>query len=157
MIGGILIGSGSIFALAGLSQGGFSFPVVYFSYICFQIGVNIYSSPFRAYQADVLPHAASAQGFALVNGLGCIGGVIGPALSGSLRDHTGSYAAPLVVLGFFLLISAGILSLLLYFGERPPSRKKPSSKDDDEMLVLSSSESVEDPLLSSEPLNQRRL
>ena len=157
MIGGILIGSGSIFALAWLSQGGYSFPIVYLSYVCFQIGVNIYSSPFRAYQADVLPHAASAQGFALVNGLGCIGGVIGPALSGALRDRTGSYAVPLAVLGFFLLISAGILALLLSFGEQPLPRKKSSSKDDDDEMIVLSPESVEDPLLSSEPLNQRRL
>ena len=88
------------------------FPLLYVLYIFWQMWQQSYYTAFRAYQGDILPKSSSATGFALINGLGSLGGVIGPTLAGWLRDATGSYVVPLLALGGVLLTGSVILCLL---------------------------------------------
>ena len=88
------------------------FVLLYVLYIFWQMWQQSYYTPFRAYQGDILPKATSATGFALINGLGSFGGVIGPTLAGWLRDVTGSYVVTLIALGGVLLLGSLILCCL---------------------------------------------
>ena len=88
------------------------FALLYGLYIFWQMWQKSFYTAFRAYQGDILPKASSATGFALINGLGSLGGVIGPTLAGWLRDVTGSYVIPLIALGGVLLIGSVLLCCL---------------------------------------------
>lgn len=70
----------------------------------------------------VLGSAAAAGGIALVNAIGNIGGYVGPAVMGYIRDQTGSYAYGLLTLGLFSILS-GVLALLMgHDGRTEPGR-----------------------------------
>ena len=47
---------------------------------------------------------AAAAGIALINAIGNLGGFVGPAIMGGLRDVTGGYTGGLLVLAGALLI-----------------------------------------------------
>ena len=61
--------------------------------------------PFFAMPAMFLTGTALAGGLGWINGLGNIGGAVGPALIGWASDYTGNFAA-----GLFLLAGFGIMS-----------------------------------------------
>ena len=66
--------------------------------------------------------------FALTNGFGVLGGVIGPILTGSLRQKTGGYSLPLAV-NAALVFAAGVLVVVLQLSS---ISKTLGLKDDDE-------------------------
>lgn len=53
-----------------------------------------------------LSGAAAAAGIALINTIGNTAGFIAPFVTGAIKDATGSYHAPMFVVGGFMLISA---------------------------------------------------
>ena len=66
----------------------------------------------RSYQADIFPKNVSAAGFALTNGFGVLGGVIGPLVTGQLRQTTGGYLLP-IALNAALVFASGALIVVL--------------------------------------------
>ena len=49
--------------------------------------------------AAVLPREAHPAGIAFLNTIGIIGGALSPLIMGILRDRTGSFGAPMAVMG----------------------------------------------------------
>ena len=122
------------------------FVLLYVLYIFWQMWQQSYYTPFRAYQGDILPKATSATGFALINGLGSFGGVIGPTLAGWLRDVTGSYVIPLIALGCVLLLGALILGVLRCY--EPDDNKECRTRARKRQRFRSSdAHTIEEPLL----------
>jgi MFS transporter, ACS family, tartrate transporter len=74
--------------------------------------------PFWAMPTMLLTGAAAAGGIAFINAFGNIGGAVGPALVGWLKDVTGSYAGGLYGLAAFTCISALISAVGLYIPRR---------------------------------------
>jgi ACS family tartrate transporter-like MFS transporter len=70
--------------------------------------------PFWAMPTMILTGAAAAGGIAFINAFGNIGGAVGPAVVGWLKDTTGSYAGGLYGLAAFTGISAVIAAVGLY-------------------------------------------
>ncbi|HEY3472303.1 MAG TPA: MFS transporter [Amycolatopsis sp.] len=70
-----------------------------------------------AIPSTFLSGPALAAGLATINGLGNIGGYLGPQITGVLRGVSGSYTVAVLVLGVALLASSG-LALLLDFRVR---------------------------------------
>jgi MFS transporter, ACS family, tartrate transporter len=64
--------------------------------------------PFWAMPTMILSGTAAASGLAFINAFGNIGGAVGPAVVGWLRDTTGSYAGGLYGLAIFTGVSAVI-------------------------------------------------
>jgi nitrate/nitrite transporter NarK len=67
---------------------------------------------FWAIPADFLSGTAAAGGFALINSVGNLGGFTGPFLVGLIRDRTGSFSAPLLVLSGFVFAAAVLAASL---------------------------------------------
>jgi ACS family tartrate transporter-like MFS transporter len=67
--------------------------------------------PFWGMPTMILTGAAAAGGIAFINAFGNIGGAVGPAVVGWLRDTTGSYAGGLYGLAVFTAISAVIAAV----------------------------------------------
>jgi nitrate/nitrite transporter NarK len=61
---------------------------------------------FWALPTRLLSGAGAAAGIALINAVGNIGGFAAPYITGALKDATGSYKAPMFVVGGLLLLSA---------------------------------------------------
>jgi ACS family tartrate transporter-like MFS transporter len=70
--------------------------------------------PFWSMPTMVLTGAAAAGGIAFINAFGNVGGAVGPALVGWLKDTTGSYAGGLYGLAAFTAASAMIAALGLH-------------------------------------------
>jgi ACS family tartrate transporter-like MFS transporter len=64
--------------------------------------------PFWAMPTMILTGAAAAGGLAFINAFGNIGGALGPAIVGWLKDTTGSYSGGLYGLAAFTAVSAVI-------------------------------------------------
>jgi ACS family tartrate transporter-like MFS transporter len=77
--------------------------------------------PFWAMPTMILTGAAAAGGIAFINAFGNIGGAVGPAVVGWLKDTTGSYAGGLYGLAIFTGISAIIAAVGLHIPRRCPS------------------------------------
>ncbi len=74
--------------------------------------------PFWAMPTMILTGAAAAGGIAFINAFGNIGGALGPAIVGWLKDTTGSYAGGLYGLAAFTAASAVICALTLHIPRR---------------------------------------
>ena len=74
--------------------------------------------PFWAMPTMILTGAAAAGGLAFINAFGNIGGAVGPALVGWLKDATGSYAGGLYGLAAFTAVSALIAAFALHIPRR---------------------------------------
>jgi len=74
--------------------------------------------PFWAMPTMILTGAAAAGGLAFINAFGNIGGAVGPALVGWLKDATGSYAGGLYGLAAFTAVSALIAAFALHIPQR---------------------------------------
>jgi ACS family tartrate transporter-like MFS transporter len=82
--------------------------------------------PFWAMPSMLLTGAAAAGGIAFINAFGNIGGAVGPALVGWLKDVTGSYAGGLYGLAVFTGISAVIAAVALHIPRRVNVRMAPA-------------------------------
>ena len=98
--------------LAVASQGNLWLLVL--SFTLSQMAQRALVGVFWAMPPMFLGGTAAAAGIALINATGNLGGFVGPAIMGVLRDATGGYAGGLLVLAGALLIEALlVLSLKL--------------------------------------------
>ena len=72
---------------------------------------------FWALPARFLSGAAAAAGIALINTVGNLAGFVAPYITGLLKDSTGSYQAPMFIVGAFMLMSA-VLAFAVGAGAR---------------------------------------
>jgi ACS family tartrate transporter-like MFS transporter len=78
------------------------------------IGINAARAIFWTIPPRFLTGIASAGGLAFINSVGTVGGFVGPALMGWLKDRTNSFSAGLLAMAGFLLL-ATVLSWSLKF------------------------------------------
>jgi MFS family permease len=76
------------------------------------IGITAARAVFWTIPARFLTGVAAAGGLAFINSIGTLGGFVGPAVVGWLKDITGSFSAGLAGMGAFLLLST-VLALTL--------------------------------------------
>src|SRR3978361_770968 len=74
--------------------------------------------PFWSMPTMILTGAAAAGGIPFLNAFGNVGGAVGPAVVGWLKDATGSYAGGLYGLAAFTAVSAIIAALALHIPRR---------------------------------------
>jgi ACS family tartrate transporter-like MFS transporter len=74
--------------------------------------------PFWAMPTMILTGSAAASGIAFINAFGNIGGAVGPALVGWLKDATGGYAGGLYSLAVFTGVGALIAAVGLHIPRR---------------------------------------
>ena len=80
------------------------------------VGVSASKPPLWAMPGQFLAGPAAAAGIAVINALGNLGGLAGPAVIGWLRGVTGSFAGGLYFVAALLVLSAG---LTLALSRRP--------------------------------------
>ena len=85
------------------------------------IGVSSSKPPLWSMRTMFLSGSAAAAGIATINSIGNLGGFVGPAMIGWIKDRTGSFAGGLYFVGLLLLLSA-ILTLLLARSQHPTPR-----------------------------------
>jgi MFS transporter, ACS family, tartrate transporter len=76
------------------------------------IGISASKPPLWSMPTNFLSGSAAAAGIATINSIGNLGGFVGPAMIGWIKDRTGSFAGGLYFVGVLLVLSA-ILTLLL--------------------------------------------
>jgi predicted MFS family arabinose efflux permease len=89
--------------------------------ICLTIAIGAFLGrfgPFWTLPSEVLPPAVVGVGIGLVNGVGNLGGTVGPYFFGVVKQHTGSFSMALAVGGLSLLLSALVAIPI-------PTRRKP--------------------------------
>jgi ACS family tartrate transporter-like MFS transporter len=77
---------------------------------------------FWAMPSMLLTGTAAAAGIAYINSIGNVGGAIGPAIVGWIKDVTGSYAGGLYGLAVFTAISALVAAVGLHIPRQVPVR-----------------------------------
>jgi MFS family permease len=77
---------------------------------------------FWALPARFLSGAAAAAGIALINTVGNLAGFVAPYITGAVKDATGSYQAPMFIVGALMLMSAG-LAFAIGSAARSPVRQ----------------------------------
>ncbi len=77
---------------------------------------------FWAMPSMLLTGTAAAAGIAWINSIGNVGGAIGPAIVGWLKDATGSYAGGLYGLAMFTAVSAIVAAVALHIPRQVPVR-----------------------------------
>ena len=119
------VAAAALFAACGLvaaSMGGPTVPVLLALTVA---TVGIYSAlpTFYSVPSMFLSGTAAAGGIALVNTFGTgMGGFLGPAIMGVLKQQTGGYAAGLIALAAGLSLSAGILLVMGWKATLRPAR-----------------------------------
>ncbi len=88
-------------------------------------------SLFFTMPSSVLPRPAHATGIAFMNTAGMIGAGIAPAIIGALRDSTGGFTAPMIVVGCSVIAGAAIMLLaprylLVGTGANPAAGARPA-------------------------------
>jgi MFS transporter, ACS family, tartrate transporter len=78
--------------------------------------------PFWAMPSMMLTGAAAAGGIAWINSIGNVGGALGPAIVGWLKDTTGSYSGGLYGLAVFTGVSALVAAFALHIPRQAPMR-----------------------------------
>ncbi len=78
--------------------------------------------PFWSMPSMLLTGTAAAAGIAWINSIGNVGGAVGPALVGWIKDFTGSYSGGLYGLAVFTGISALVAAVALYIPRQVPIR-----------------------------------
>ena len=85
----------------------------------------IVKGPFWALSTEWLSAGAAAAGIAQINAMGNIGGFVGTALLGVIKDRTGSYPLSLMPLA---IISAAGCVMVLVLGRGAPKRVEPGTE-----------------------------
>jgi ACS family tartrate transporter-like MFS transporter len=78
--------------------------------------------PFWSMPSMLLTGTAAAAGIAWINSIGNVGGAVGPALVGWIKDVTGSYAGGLCGLAAFTGVAALIAAFALHIPRQVPVR-----------------------------------
>jgi ACS family tartrate transporter-like MFS transporter len=76
------------------------------------IGISCAKPPLWSMPTMFLSGTAAATGIAAINSIGNLGGFVGPAMIGWIKDQTGSFAGGLYFVAGLLMLSA-VLTLLL--------------------------------------------
>ena len=76
------------------------------------IGISSSKPPLWSMPTLFLSGPAAAAGIATINSIGNLGGFVGPAMIGWIKDQTGSFVGGLYFVGLLLILSA-VLTLLL--------------------------------------------
>lgn len=76
------------------------------------IGISCAKPPLWSMPTTFLSGAAAATGIATINSLGNLGGFVGPAMIGYIKDQTGSYSGGLYFVAGLLVVS-GVVTLIL--------------------------------------------
>ena len=95
---------------AGFTLGNLQLSVVFFTLAV--IGVNGARAIFWTIPPRFLSGLAAAGGLAFINSIGTMGGQVGPAVMGKLREDTGTFTAGTLALSGFLLVAATIAWIL---------------------------------------------
>ena len=82
------------------------------SSICATVGIFAAMGPFWSLPPAILTGTAAAAGFALINSIGNVGGLVGPALIGGMKEASGTFTNALLFLALSLL--AGALLAVLF-------------------------------------------
>jgi ACS family tartrate transporter-like MFS transporter len=82
------------------------------------VGITAARAVFWTIPARFLTGVAAAGGLAFINSVGTLGGFVGPAVVGWLKDITGSFSAGLAGMGAFLLLSTVLAWALRLFVPR---------------------------------------
>ncbi|SDS84865.1 MFS transporter [Microlunatus soli] len=82
--------------------------------------------PFWSLAAQRVPAAAIGVGFGMINGIGNLGGALGPYLGGALKDRTGSLAISAVAFGLAVIIAGVIVGTI---GRPRAPEVEPASAD----------------------------
>lgn len=85
------------------------------------IGISAAKPPLWAMPTMFLSGAAAATGIATINSIGNLGGFVGPAMIGWIKDLTGSFLGGLYFVGGLLVLSAGLTILLARSQKSEPS------------------------------------
>ncbi|HTI80443.1 MAG TPA: MFS transporter [Acetobacteraceae bacterium] len=78
--------------------------------------------PFWSMPSMLLTGTAAAAGIAWINSIGNVGGAVGPAIVGWIKDVTGSYAGGLYGLAAFTAVSALVAAFALHIPRQVPLR-----------------------------------
>lgn len=96
-------------ALAGTAS---SVASVVAALVLVNVGISAAKPPLWSMPTLFLAGPAAASGIATINSIGNLGGFVGPAMIGWIKDKTGSFEGGLYFVGALLLLSA-VLTLLL--------------------------------------------
>jgi ACS family tartrate transporter-like MFS transporter len=83
------------------------------------VGISAAKAPLWAMPSVFLSGAGAAAGIAMINSIGNLGGFVGPAVIGWLKDRTGGYAAGLYVVAATLAVSAVVTLMLSRKASQP--------------------------------------
>lgn len=78
---------------------------------------------FWAIPARFLSGAGAASGIGLINSAGNVAGFAAPFITGAVKDATGSYHAPMLIVGAFMLLSAVLVAVVAGQTEEDPVRR----------------------------------
>jgi ACS family tartrate transporter-like MFS transporter len=103
-----------LLAAAGLALAGIATGVVAVlaALTLVNVGISASKPPLWSMPTLFLSGSAAAAGIATINSIGNLGGFVGPAMIGWIKDQTGSFAGGLTFVGALLMLSA-VLTLLL--------------------------------------------
>jgi len=88
-------------------------PLLTIAALCVAVmGINSFVATFWAVPSSFLTGRAAAGGIAMIVSIGNLGGFAGPYLIGLVRDLSGGFTAPLLVVGGILLV--GALTMLAF-------------------------------------------
>ncbi len=82
------------------------------------VGITAARAVFWTIPSRFLTGVAAAGGLAFINSVGTLGGFVGPAVMGWLKDLTGSFSAGLAGMGAFLLLSTLLAGVLRWYAPR---------------------------------------
>jgi sugar phosphate permease len=77
--------------------------------LCLSLGIGCFLGrfgPFWTLPSEVLPASVAGVGIGLINGVGNLGGTVGPYFFGVVKTQTGSFSMALAIGGVSLLLSA---------------------------------------------------
>ncbi|BBU31884.1 MFS transporter [Burkholderia sp. THE68] len=83
------------------------------------IGISCAKPPLWTMPTTFLSGAAAATGIATINSIGNLGGFVGPAMIGWVKDRTGSFSGGLYFVAGLLVLSA-VLTLMLARSQKAP-------------------------------------
>jgi ACS family tartrate transporter-like MFS transporter len=108
-------------AAAGLALAGISSTAVavIISLVLVNVGVSAAKPPLWSVPTLFLSGPAAATGIAAINSIGNLGGFVGPAMIGWIKDLTGSFLGGLYFVSGLLLLSAALTVMVARSLQRP--------------------------------------